>query len=217
MMIGDTIAIVCSAVALAYGIKLFATQKLALYFQMIIFAVGCHCLGYVFDVCELLTTGTLSEGFTIGYLGSIGCFLFLLTADFGFMDGILDDKTPTVRKSRWIALVAPAVLGALIVPNFFTGAPKSTVIAYALIWVPAMASSYFNLKHAMIPDMGFGFVGAIRPFNISALAFTFCQLMHLTLWNFENPWLLAVSGALVGAASIVMVLMAKRGVDKWTI
>lgn len=215
--IGDAITFLSALGALIYGLRWMIRKKAALYFQMIIGAVGCHILGYLFDLCELFVNGALSEGFTIGYLGTIGCFLSLLTANFGCVDGMLDDRSPAMRKSRYLALLAPVTLVLLLVPNLLGDVPMETKISYVFVWVPAIFSAYFNLKHALIPDMGFGFVKAIRPFNVSALIFTVLQLLHLTLWNFFDWIPLMISGIVLGVACWIMVVMAKRGVERWVL
>lgn len=213
---GDGIVFLSATASLIYALRiLFSKKKLAFYFQLIIGAIGCHVLGYLFDVCEFFANGTLAEGFMIGYLGTIGCFLFLLTASFGYMDGILDDGTAAMEKSRYIALLAPLAALLLLVPNLIADIPLQTKVWYVLVWIPASFCSYFNLKHAIIPDMDFGFVKAIRPFNVAALSFTMMQLVHLTLWSYCGWGVLLLSGALFGASCIVMTVMAERGVKKW--
>lgn len=214
---GDVAVLTLSFVALIYGLRILFRHKVALYFQLILCAVACHILGSFFDVCELFTSGTLAEGFTIGYLGSIGCFLFLLTSGFGYMDGILDDRTPAMRKSRLLALLAPLAELLILIPNFLADVELGTKICYVMVWLPVMISSYFHLKHAIIPDMGFGFVRAIRPFNVAALAFSFCQLLHLTVWNFFDWLPIMTSGLLLGISCIVMTVMAEKGVKEWTL
>ena len=103
----------------------------------------------------------------------------------------------------------------LWIPNMFADVPTITKVVYSILWIPAGMSLYFNLKHAIVPDMGFGFVKAIRPFNIAALSFSFLQLIHLTLWNYCDWIPLLVSGTMFGATCILMVVMADRGVKKW--
>lgn len=215
--LGDGIVFLLSVSALLYGVYMLLSRKPPLYFQLIVGSVACHVLGCLFDICEYFVTGALAGGYLIGYLGSIGCFLFLLTASFGYLDGILDDNTAQIKKCRYIALIAPFLSILLLIPNLFADIPSATKIAYILLWLPAIFSSYFNLKHAILPDMGFGFVVAIRPFNIAALSFTFLQLIHLTLWNFCTWLPLLISGTLFGASCIVMIRMADKGVKEWVL
>lgn len=215
MWLGDVIVLFFAIATLIYGLTTFFKFKKKLYFQVILGAVICHILGTVFDVCELIINGALTEGFTIGYLGTIGCFLFLLTASCSYMDGILDDRTTNMRKSRIIALIAPVIVVLMLVPNWMASVPLGTKISYTLIWIPATFSSYFNLKHLILPDMGFGFVKAIRPFNVAALVFTEFQLIHLTVWNFGGWISTIISGAFLGVSCFMMMAMAKKGVSKW--
>ena len=212
---GDGIVVLLASVALIYGIYLANTRKLPLYFILSIAAVACLLLGYIFDICYYIVHGFLQEGYMIGYLGSIGSFLFLLTASVGYMDGILDDGTPKIRKSRYIAFIGPAVAILLWLANMFANVPIMTKVVYSILWIPASLSLYFNLKHAIVPDMGFGFVKAIRPYNIAAFAFALLQLIHLTLWNYCGWIELLVSGTAFGISAIFVVLMADKGVQKW--
>lgn len=213
--LGDGVVVLLAAVALVYGFYLLISRKLPLYFQLSMATIACLLLGYIFDICDYIVNGLIGEEYMIGYLGSIGSFLFLLTASIGYMDGILDDRTHQMRKSRYIALIAPVIAVALWVPNMLANVPIETKVVYSILWVPAMFSSYFNLKHAIIPDMGFGFVKAIRPFNVAALSFTFLQLIHLTLWNYCDWIPLLISGIIFGTSCVVMIVMADKGVKNW--
>ena len=215
--LGDVVVVLMSAVALTYGLYVSTLRKMPLYFQLSVATIACLILGYVFDICDYVVNGLLSEEYFIGYLGSIGSFLFLLTASIGYMDGIIDDGSPKIKKCRYIALIGPIIAGALWIPNILADVPVSTKVVYSILWIPAMFSLYFNLKHAIVPDMGFGFVKAIRPFNVSAVCFTLLQLIHLTLWNYCDWIPLLISGIFFGSSCIVMVVMADKGVKKWVI
>ena len=215
--IGDGVVVLMSIAALIYGLRMTVREKLPLYFQLSMAAVACLLLGYVFDVCYYIVHGLVEEGYMIGYLGSIGSFLFLLTASIGYMDGIMDDGSPKIKKCRYIALIGPVIAAVLWVPNLFADAPVITKVVYTVLWIPAMCCVYYNLKHAIIPDMGFGFVKAIRPFNIAAVSFTFLQLIHLTLWNYCDWIPLLISGIVFGASTFIMIVMADKGVKKWTL
>ena len=215
--LGDGVVALLAAVALIYGFCVLISKKLPLYFLLSLATVACLLLGYTFDICDYITNGIVEDEYVIGYLGSIGSFLFLLTASIGYMDGIIDDGSPKIKKCRYIALIAPALAAVLWVPNMFSATVVETKIAYSILWIPAMFSSYYNLKHAIVPDMGFGFIKAIRPFNLSALAFTFLQLIHLTLWNYCGWVPLLISGIVFGSSCIVMIVMADKGVKRWVL
>ena len=133
------------------------------------------------------------------------------------MDGIMDDKTPQMKKTRYIAVAAPALLLVLWFFNMISGISLPVKIMYSVLWIPAMLSSYFNLKHAIIPDLGFGFVKAIKPFNVAALAFTVFQLVHLTMWSYCGWIPLLISGTLFGSSCVAMIITADKGIKKWTL
>ena len=215
--IGDGVVVLMSAAALIYGVVMMISKKLPLYFQLSMAAVACLMLGYLFDICYYIVNGVPEEGYMIGYLGSIGSFLFLLTASIGYIDGIIDDASPVMWRCRYIAWIAPAVAFLIWIPNMMADVTSLTKIVYTALWVPAMFSSYYNLKHAIIPDMGFGFVKAIRPCNIAALCFTYLQLIHLTIWNYCGWVPLLVSGIIFGSACIALVITADKGVKKWVL
>ena len=215
--IGDGIVFLMAAIALVYGFCVLISKKQPLFFKLSMATVGCLMLGYIFDICDYIVNGILSEGYVIGYLGSIGSFLFLLTASVGYMDGIIDDGSPQIKKCRYIALIGPVAVVALWIPNILADVAGEIKLVYSVLWIPALFSLYFNLKHAIIPDMGFGFVKAIRPFNIAAVCFTLLQLIHLTLWNYCDWIPLVISGMLFGASCIAMVVLADKGVKKWAI
>jgi hypothetical protein len=90
-------------------------------------------------------------------------------------------------------------------------------VVYAVVWLPATVSVYFNLKHAIIPDLDFGFIKAIKPYNISVLALSFAELFCLTAWHYFNGVLLVISSVLFGALSVCSIISARKGVEKWTI
>jgi hypothetical protein len=158
------------------------------------------------------------EGFTPAYLGRIGFFLFILTASYGQLDRIVDDGTRKMRPARIIALIAPIIASLLYIPNaLLEDVPFSTKLVYAFVWIPAAFSVYFNLKHAIIPDLDFGFIKAIKPYNIFVLFLGFAELLCLTAWDYYEPVFMAVTAILFGALCISVMVSARRGVEKWTV
>jgi hypothetical protein len=182
-------------------------------------AMASHALGSIYHLCQTLTVEDVVDGFTPAYLGRIGFFLFIITASYGQLDRIVDDGSSQMRPARLIAFAAPACAALLFIPNAIVATtPLSTKIVYALVWIPAIISVYFNLKHVLIPDLDFGFIKSLKPYNLFVLLLSFSELACLTAWNYYHyPILLAISATVFGALCVCTMIAAKKGVEKWTI
>ena len=201
-----------------YGLNKFFKKGKPLFLQSITMAMGCHALGSIYHLCQTLTSDTVLEGFTPAYLGRIGFFLFFITASYGQMDRIVDDGSKSLRPSRIIALIAPICAILLYIPNgTMEDLPISTKIAAALVWIPAIFSVYFNLKHSIIPDFDFGFIKAIKPYNILATCLGFAELLCLTAWDYLYSIPMAITAVVFAALCVTMMFVAKKGAEKWTI
>ena len=204
--------------SLVYGLRHFFKRGKPLFLQSLTMAMASHALGSIYHLCQTITSDTPVEGFTPAYLGRIGFFLFIITASYGQMDRIVDDGTPPMRKARRIALLAPACALLLYIPNALADdVPISTKVAYALVWLPAIFSVYFNLKHAIIPDLDFGFIKAIKPYNFFVLGLALAELLVLTAWDYYDGAFLVISTLLFAALCVCTIVSAKKGVEKWTI
>lgn len=218
MWIAELVPLGATLFSLVYGLRHFFKKGKPLFLQSITMAMGSHALGSIYHMCQSLTSENVVEGFTPAYLGHIGFFLFIITASYGQLDRIVDDGSPGMRKSRIIALLAPVLALLIYIPNALPeDIAVSTKVVYALVWLPAMISVYFNLKHAIIPDLDFGFIKAIKPYNLLVLLLSFSELLCLTAWDYYYPVLMAVSSLVFGALCICTMVLARRGVKKWTI
>jgi hypothetical protein len=117
-----------------------------------------------------------------------------------------------------IALIAPILAVLLYLPNaIIEDVSISTKVVYAFVWIPAIFSVYFNLKHAIIPDFDFGFIKAIKPYNIFLLLLSFSELLCLTAWDYYYPVQIAITAITFGILCICTMVVARKGVEKWTI
>ena len=218
--VADIVPFLASLGTFIYGVKHFFKKGKAYYLQIVTMAFGCYAMGSLYYLCQSITAEEVPEGFTAAYLGRIGFFLFLFTANFGQMDGLLDDRTPAFKKFRYIALIAPIAVALLYVPCILTDMLISTKISLVFMWLAAMCSSYYNFKHAIISDLGYGFVKAIRPYNICALILTFAELILHILWANADDFgfvIIAVISALFSVMCAVTMVALKRGEEKWKI
>ena len=106
----DILPLLATLGTFIYGVKNFFKKGKAFYLQIVTMAMGCYAMGSFYHLCQSITTGDLADGFTAAYLGRIGFFLFLFTANYGQMDGLLDDRPPSLKKFRYIALIAPVTV-----------------------------------------------------------------------------------------------------------
>ena len=218
MWIAELVPLSATMFSFIYGLNKFFKKGKPLFLQSLTMAMGCHALGSVYHLCQTLTTETVLEGFTPAYLGRIGFFLFLITASYGQMDRIVDDGSKKVRPVRYIALIAPVLAALLYIPNaIIIGLPIQTKIAVLLIWLPAVVAVYYNLKHSIIPDLDFGFIKAIRPYNILATCLGFAELFCLTAWDYFYGTPLVIFSFLFAILCVAIMRAAKKGAEKWTI
>ena len=218
LWVAELVPLAATLFSFIYGLNRFFKKGKPIFLQTITMAMGCHALGSVYHLCQTLTSETIVEGFTPAYLGRIGFFLFLLTASYGQLDRIVDDGSSKMRPARMIALLAPIAAMLLYIPNCtIEEVPNATKITYAFVWIPAIVSVYFNLKHAIIPDLDFGFIKALKKYNVLALCLSFAELLCLTAWDYYYPLQIAISAIVFGSLCICTMIAAKKGVEKWTV
>jgi hypothetical protein len=214
----ELLPLIATLFSFVYGVKHFFKKGKPLFLQSLTMAMASHALGSIYHSCLSLTTEEAIAGFTPAYLGRFGFFLFIITASYGQLDRIVDDGSSKMRPARISAFVAPVCAILLYLPNiFFTDVYISTKIVYGLVWMPAIISVYFNLKHFIIPDLDFGFIKALKPYNLCVLLLCFLELISLTLWNYNHPIYIAIVSAIFSILCICTMIVAKKGVEKWTV
>lgn len=217
ILMTETLPLISTIFAFIYGIRHFFKKGTPFYLQSLTLAMGCHALGSLYHITVTIATELVLEGFNPSYLGHIGFFLFFITSSYGYMDRIIDDGSKALRKYKYIALLAPLFAILLFIPNLFVqDTMVSTKITYLIVWIPALASLYFNLKHALLPNIDYGFIKSIRPYNILSVCLGFAELLYLSAWNIYDPICMALSAILFSALTIATVFTAERGAKKWT-
>jgi hypothetical protein len=218
MWIAELLSLSATIFSFLFGLKHFFKRGKPLFLQSITMAMGCHSLGSIYHLCLMLTNEALLEGFTPAYLGRIGFFLFFIAASYGQMDRIVDDGTPATRPSRYIALIAPVCAALLYIPTACSsGLPISAKVSALLVWIPALVSVYFNFKHAIIPDCDFGFVKAIKPYNMLAAGLGFVELLCLTARSYHHTVATVATSVIFSVFCVAIMIAAKKGAEKWTI
>lgn len=217
LWIAEFVPLVSTLFSLVYGLAHFFKKGTPIFLQSLTMAMASYFLSVTYHLCQTFTSEQILDSFTPAYLGRIGFFMFLITASYGQLDRIIDDRSPKMRPARLIAFTAPVCAALLYIPNYFAVSPYYTKLSYAFIWIPAIISVYFSLKHAIIPDLDFGFIKAIKPYNIFVLCLSFAELLSLTAWDYFSSIWVAITSVVFGLLCICTMIAAKKGVEKWTI
>jgi hypothetical protein len=217
LWIAEFVPLISTLFAFIFGIVNFFKKGTPLFLQSLTMAMASYSCSVIYHLCQTFTNPTIMEGFTPTYLGRMGFFMFFITASYGQLDRIVDDRSPNTRRARLLALIAPICALLLYIPNYTVESPMSTKMAYLLVWIPATVSVYFSLKHAIIPDLDFGFIKAIKPYNFFVLCLSFVELLCLTAWDYFSSLGVAILSVIFGVLCICTMISAKRGVKKWII
>lgn len=216
--ISSGLQLLCCVIALILFKDIWFNSKKALFPKLVALGVACITLGSLNDVAYFIVRKTQFNGLYIGFFGIIGCFLSLLSVSYGQLDRLFDDSSKAFFKYRIISISAPIVVSALFVPVFMTSnLPMSMRIFAFLGWLPAIFASYYNLKHSILPDCGFVFVKAVRPYNITAVILEVSYTIHIVLRIYQLNIGILISSIVVSSSLIALLYFAKKGVAQWTI
>ena len=159
--------------AFAFGLgagKLFK-KGMPLYWQLYICAAGCFALRQLSETVNFLCG--LRGNIGVGMLGIFGCNFFLLSANYGTLDNIVDDGSADTESARGSAQAASIVLAALTALALLAWRKKDLVcgVLWFLMLLPVLPASYFNMKHLLMPLDPFELLRAAKPCNHAALCF----------------------------------------------
>ena len=204
--------------AFLYGVYFFFVRDTAQYCKILACAAGCRAISDIFTVIYGICFRGEATGVGVAVLGYFGSYLFLFSANYGQFDKLVDDGSKELKKYALFALAAPIAFTVCAVPLILQTAksgPTAAVTGIA-VFVPAIAASYYNLKHLLLPDMGFGFLRGMRVSNACALllyavdlARDYGRIADLPAADIISP--------LSGVCFAVLIAAAKRGYEKWWI
>lgn len=85
----------------------------------------------------------------------------------------------------------------------------------AVLTLFAAQSSYFNLKHLIFPDVDFGVVKCLRPYNLLVLIYSLAVFGECVGLSRYIPELTLICCIISGIVSAAMMPMIVRGLKKW--
>ena len=208
---------ICSLYGTIYGLSKFFRKKKALYLKLVTCGVMSVMFSRLCQVIVLTTQGNLNSGFHIGLLGITGSFMFFFSANFGQMDGLVDDKTKAFRKTRIISLIAP--LSVLIIYLLFFMKVHNTElrIVWGIVTFFIMQCAYYSFKHIIIYDVDFGIIKSLRKYNALVLAYAFLSMLEAVGLYIDIKPLYVASCVSIGIVAVTLLPVLKGGAQKWTI
>ena len=115
-----------------------------------------------------------------------------------------------------MAFLAPIVILLLFIPILFNNVGAALKIGVAVQFISIASASYFNLKHMIIPDVMFGIISSIRPYNALALALELLFALELFASNIGLNIIGAILALTIAIVYALIVPIMKKGVAKWT-
>ena len=200
-----------------YSLIKFFKPKSALYLKMVGCAFGCLFIERLYEIVQIVVAGELAEGFIVGDIGNIGCFLFLLSANIGAMDSLMDDGSKELKKYRRIALIAPLTIVAAAIAIMFSPSHIARNITCAVEEMFIGASAYYSLKHLIIPKQFSDFLSGLRVFHLFSLILAVGITIENVFWCYQldNRTLWFVPDAILLVAMLVLAPALERGTSKW--
>ena len=217
VLIMNSWVLICSLIGLIYGARRFFKPKKPIFLQLVTCAVACMMYARLFHVLFVLVQGGLNLGFDIGMLGIAGSLMFIMSANYGQMDSLVDDGTRKFLLTRIIALIAPVIVIGFFVLIFITIEYIEVRVSVAVVTFFMIPCAYYSLKHLIIYDVNLGLIRPLRPYNLLGILYAITIMMELfSMYNGVVPMYL-VSMFIQGLITIAMVPVARKGVMRWTI
>lgn len=216
-MVIDNVLFVISLAGFCYGLKKFIFRSAGpLYPRLVTCGFGAFTMGRLHEIVSALVTSNHHSQFSFGLLGTVSCFLFLFTANYGILDRITDDRRPGTKRYRILPLIAPVINIAICLPVFFSEQPVTDVIICLFLLIIVIPSSYLNLKLAFFPGEVSGAAASIKGYNLTAAAFSFFITSGQTADFLQLDIHAAVSHAGACACVVLAFLLLGKGVKTWT-
>lgn len=151
-------------------------------------------------------------------LATIGCFMFIFSANYGEMDSLCEKKLAGNKKFSVIGFAAPAVLAAeaacIVALSDCSFVLK---ITYAAVLGFIMFAAYFNLKHLLIKDVDGGIIKSIRGYNLIALLLEFLYAAEIAFDAFDKVKPKSIVYVLMSVCLLAIIPVLKKEITSWKV
>lgn len=217
MLITNIYLLTCSIIGLAYGLYIMFNNKPPAYFKLVLFSIAGQLFSRIYFTVTLACYGGLPDMFNIGFIGLASFLLFLLFANYGQIDMLVDDRRNLITKYRIIPIILPIAELIISILSLLTdNIAISIKISYIVLSVIAGFAGYYNMKHLIIPDVANGIVRSIRGFNLIAIFIEILTLSEIGLVCFNLEEIVVFIQIALGILIIVTLPLLNKEVQKWT-
>ena len=214
----------CSLVGVIFAVIGLLKHYRIMYLRMVCWAVICAFFARLFHVFVIVFFKSYDFNINMGTMGVFGSLLFLLSANYGQINGLVDDGSRRAKKARLIALIAPLIIIAMYLYAFYMWGGFENVmielyshINLAIVAIVIMPCIYFNFKHLIIYDVEGGIVKSLRPYNALAVIYELMVMAEWITMRTAEFDLFVVTMVVQGIVLLLLVPVAGRGVKKWMI
>ena len=217
-LLANLIVCACAMFGFVMGAVQFFRPKKALYGQMITLAMLCVVIGRLFNVVRILSGGDLQDGFQLGFLGFIGSFMFFYSSNYGTLNTLVDDGSKQFFKYRIISLIAPILfIGSFFLLFFTDQISRMWQIQGGVLLFFTALCSYFHVKHLIFPDIDYGVVRSLRPYNFLALLYMISSIVECYALSRDDEMMALIACCCSAVFLLIMMPLISRGLKRWKV
>ena len=207
--------------AFIFGLYVCYKKKCPLYFRLLFFGVGCFFLEEIYYLTDYICIGNWSDSFSFACFGSGGCYAFMFSANYGLIDGIVDDGCSNSKAAKRTGRLAPIILALIfIVCSVYSYKTNGRLLPMVLMLISkfmAFPAAYFQLKHLVLKDNVDYILSYLKPCNAMGLAVIFIDFISDASYTFGFLPGIAVTEYLIPLSLLGLMIAADRGIKQWMI
>ena len=201
------------SVAGAYVVYIRNKGASPMYVRMVVCMLGCRFLQGFIEFL-LLRSDVVMDGLSITGVGQLAQMFFLICANYGAIDSLVDEGSREYLKYRLIAAIVPVSILIYYLLNMGeigkNAFDRCTILFGLVIMLIAL---YYHIKHLIIKDIEGGIVRSIRLYNL--IGVINCVAMFVEWFTGPGTLTWYISMFLYILVTLTILPALEHGVRKW--
>ena len=210
-------AFVFSVAAFIYGALHILRKNAPDYFKLYVFAAGCYMLEELWFIVYFFLANSTYDGIvTVRLFGVFGCLCFMLSSNANEFDKLVDERNN--KKVKILSFSAPLLLLVMYGVFLLLCGDKMSAAEKTLGFLsisPAIAASYFSLKHLLLPEDPMGFLKTTKGINILLLVFYTANSAYPLALLFLPETIIDCYDLLISVMLFGLMILCRRGAERW--